>query len=141
MTSPAVWDDALSRATAACAALGLPLEQVNRQQGDHSAAPIWVLFETATHSADRMELGPSPIWEEDGQIWLHLAVSAGAGLRDGIVARKALATAFRLADQLPAGLVYQGMSFDPAASADDGGNWVRLSLAIDYRYQDIAGAV
>ena len=141
MTSPTVWDDALARAAAVCGSLGLPLEQANTQQADHGDAVMWVLFEVATQSADRLELGLAPVWEEDGQIWLHLAVSAGAGLRDGIVARKALATAFRLADRLPPGLVYQGMSFDPAASADDGGNWVRLSLAVDYRYQDIAGAV
>lgn len=136
MTSPVVWDDALARATAACTALGLTLEQANARQDDHASA--WVLFETSTQAADRAELGPGAIWEESGQIWLHVMVETGVGLRDGIVARKGLGMAFRQAAGLPDGLEYHGMSFDPAATADDPGNWLRLSLAIDYIYQDIA---
>jgi hypothetical protein len=135
--SPEVWDDALARAQAACAALQLPLEQPNTQQQDHEGDPLWVLIEGQARLSDRIELD-GLVWQEDGQIWLHVMAATGSGARPALVARKALAAAFRTASGLPDGLTYLGHDFGPADAGDEAGNWTRFSLAIDYRFQDIA---
>lgn len=135
MSSPAVWDDAWSRALASATAQGLALVEVAMQDtADHEG--IYLMFETRADSSESIELS-GLIWQELGQIWVHVMVPTSTGTRPALVVRKAIATTFRAAQSLPTGLVYLGMAFAPPESATDIGNWARLSLAIDYRYQDI----
>lgn len=133
MTSPAVWDDALARATTAGATLGLAVVDIAAQDLAGHAGP-YVQIETATSLGDRLGLGE--IWQEEtGQIWLHIMVRRNTGSRPALVWRKALSTAFRAPQDLAPGLVYHGQSFDPPDS-DDKALWIRFSLAIDYVFQD-----
>ena len=135
MTSPVVWQDAFDRAKAAGVALGLTVLDALEQQRTTPDGPF-VLFEVASASADRFGAGEI-VDEETGQIWLHLMVRRGTGAIDAITKRKALSVAFRVpAAPLPAGLFYDDQGFDPPDN-DQTGNWVRFSLMVDYRYQDI----
>jgi len=133
MTSPVVWDDAFARATAAAGVLGLVVLDATAQNRVQSTA--YVLFETAGASVDRIGVGEIAD-EETGQIMLHLMVPSGSGAPAAIAQRKQLSTAFRRPDGLPVGLYYDDRQFDPP-DADQPGNWVRFSLLVDYRYQDI----
>ena len=135
MTSPVVWQDAFDRATAAATPLGLAVKDALAQDPGTNTSP-WVYFETASASAGRLGMGEI-VDEETGQIWLHLMVRRGTGAIDAITKRKALSVAFRVpAAPLPAGLFYDDQGFDPPDN-DQTGNWVRFSLMVDYRYQDI----
>ena len=139
MSSPEVWDDALSRAQAAAAAQQLQVAEVGAQDlSDRNG--MYLMFETAAQTADRIELS-GQVWSEEGQVWIHVMSPAGNGARPALVVRKAMAGAFRFADDLPVGLVYLGCSFPPPETGEEQGNWVRFSLAVDYRYQDSASAV
>ncbi|MBF0857601.1 hypothetical protein HKD24_00015 [Gluconobacter sp. LMG 31484] len=135
MTSPVVWQDAFDRATAAATALGLNVKDALAQDLDQTTGS-WVNFEVASASSGRLGVGEI-VDEETGQIWLHLMVRRGTGAIDAITQRKALSVAFRApVAPLPAGLFYDEQGFDPP-DADQTGNWVRFSLMVDYRYQDI----
>ncbi len=135
MTSPVVWQDAFDRATAAAATLGLVVKDALAQDLDTNTSP-WIYFETASASSGRMGVGEI-VDEETGQIWLHLMVRRGTGAIDAITKRKALSVAFRVpAEKLPTGLYYDDQACDPPDN-DQPGNWIRFSLMIDYRYQDI----
>ncbi|MCP1235970.1 hypothetical protein NKW55_05035 [Gluconobacter kondonii] len=135
MTSPVVWQDAFDRATASATPLGLVVKDALAQDQETNTSP-WVYFETASASAGRLGMGEI-VDEETGQIWLHLMVRRGTGAIDAITKRKALSVAFRVpAAPLPAGLFYDDQGFDPPDN-DQTGNWVRFSLMVDYRYQDI----
>ena len=135
MTSPVVRQDAFDRATAAAMPLGLAVKDALAQDQETNTSP-WVYFETASASAGRLGMGEI-VDEETGQIWLHLMVRRGTGAIDAITKRKALSVAFRVpAAPLPAGLFYDDQGFDPPDN-DQTGNWVRFSLMVDYRYQDI----
>lgn len=134
MTSPVVWQDALDRAKAAGATLGLTVLDALEQQRTTPDGP-YVLFEVASAAADRLGVGEI-VDEETGQIWLHLMVESGSGALSAITMRKALSVAFRVpVSPLPIGLYYDGQGSDPP-NADDIGNWFRFSLMVDYRYQD-----
>ncbi|MFT8482994.1 MAG: hypothetical protein ABF689_08285 [Gluconobacter cerinus] len=135
MTSPVVWQDAFDRATAAAAPLGLTVKDALAQDTASNTEP-WVYFETASASSGRLGMGEL-VDEETGQIWLHLMVRRGTGAINAITQRKALSVAFRVpVTPLPAGLFYDDQGFDPP-NKDETGNWVRFSLMVDYRYQDI----
>mgnify|MGYP004716047263 FL=1 len=61
----------------------------------------------------------------------------GYGALPALERRKALSVAFRVPDgAAPEGLYYDGKSYDPP-DKDQTGDWVRFSLAVTYRYQDI----
>lgn len=135
MSSPEVWDDALARATAAAAALGVPIVEVAMQDTSDRSG-IFLMIETRADTSDRIELD-GLVWEELGQVWVHVMTPTGSGSRPALVVRKAVAGAFRFAANTAPGLVYLGCSFPPPDSGDRPGNWARFSLAVDYRYQDI----
>ncbi|AQS90689.1 hypothetical protein A0U94_06585 [Gluconobacter albidus] len=135
MTSPVVWQDAFDRATAAAVPLGLKVKDILAQDLDPGTDP-WVYFETASAASGRLGVGEI-INEETGQIWLHLMVQRGTGAIDAVQKRKILSVAFRVpVEYLPKGLYYDDQGFDPPAQGETG-NWIRFSLMVDYRYQDI----
>lgn len=135
MTSPVVWMDGFQRASAAMAPFGIPVLDAMTQATEDQQHP-WVLFEVASADGDRLGVGEI-VDEETGQIWLHLFVPRGSGALPALERRKALSVAFRVPDgAAPEGLYYDGKSYDPPDS-DQEGKWVRFSLAVTYRYQDI----
>ena len=135
MTSPVVWQDAFDRATASATPLGLVVKDALAQDQETNTGP-WVYFETTSASSGRLGMGEI-VDEETGQIWLHLLVPRGYGALPALERRKALSVAFRVPDgTAPEGLYYDGKTYDPPDS-DQTGNWVRFSLAVTYRYQDI----
>lgn len=136
--SPLVWDDVLPRVVAAATAAGLIIEVPNEDAGPRPSPPApWLDIEVAAESAAPMEMG-AHIWEERGSIFLHVMIPLGTGIRDGLVARKALSVAFRDVTGTPNGLVYRtGQSFDPMGPGSDDGVYRRLTLIIRYDYQDI----
>lgn len=135
MTSPVVWQDAFNRAMEAAAPLGLKVKDALAQDTD-LGLESWVYFETASATSGRLGVGEI-INEEVGQIWLHLMVRRGSGAIDAVKNRKILSVAFRVpVEYLPKGLYYDDQGFDPP-NEDGTGNWIRFSLVVDYRYQDI----
>lgn len=134
MTTPAVWSDAWTRATAAAQADGTRVLDQAAQNPDVPAGPYWVM-ETASSTSDRAGAG-EPVNVEDGTVWLHLMVPKGTGSLPALTSRKAMSNAFRAATNLPPGLSYREHSFDPP-DLNQAGNRIRFSLGIDYQYQDI----
>jgi Bacteriophage related domain of unknown function len=135
--SPEVWDDALPRIQAAAASIALSVELPNEDAGPRPMPPApWLDIEVAAQGAEPIEIG-GKIWEERGQIFLHVMIPVGTGLRAGLVLRKTLSEAFRAVTDAPAGLVYRdGQDFDPLGPGTDDGVYRRLSLVVRYIYQD-----
>lgn len=136
--SPLVWDDVLPRIVAAAAAAGLTVEIPNEDPGPRPVPPQpWLDIEVAADASNPIEMGGA-IWEERGQVFLHVMIPVGTGIRDGLAYRKALSVAFRAVSGAPDGLVYrQGQAFDPMGPGTDDGVYRRLTLIIRYDYQDI----
>lgn len=138
MSSPEVWDDALARVQALGAAQNVRVVEVGVPDGSDDTA-MYLAIETTANSADRIEI-TGQVWEEEGQVWVHVTMPSSTSQRPGIVLRKAVADVFRFADGMPPGLVYLGWSAPPPDAGSTTGNWYRLSLAVDYRYQDATTA-
>lgn len=136
--SPVVWNDALPRILAAAASVNLIVELPNEEAGPRPVPPQpWLDIEVAADAAMPLEMGGA-IWEEHGQIFLHVMIPVGSGILDGLTIRKALSVAFRAVSGAPNGLVYrQGQAFDPMGPGTDDGVYRRLSLIIRYDYQDV----
>jgi hypothetical protein len=105
--SPEVWDDALPRIQAAAASIALSVELPNEDAGPRPMPPApWLDIEVAAQGAQPIEIG-GKIWEERGQIFLHVMIPVGTGLRAALVLRKTLSEAFRMVTDAVAGLVYR----------------------------------
>ncbi|UMM63099.1 hypothetical protein [Aristophania vespae] len=131
MTHPLVYQDAWKRTTNACKSLNMDLRDILTQDVDDHDRP-WVLFETASSSEDRLGLG-SELYQETGQIWLHLMAPRGTGALSYIQNLAVLAASFRTPTTTQ-GLTYLAHHADPPNS-DTTGNWATFSLAVDYEFQ------
>jgi hypothetical protein len=139
MSSPEVWDDVATRVAAAAAELGLPIAWPNQvfnepaPYADGGQPSAWLNVEISAFNADPYEVG-STVWMEEGAVQVHVMVPTGQGIKDGLRIRKSIANDFR--GLLPGLVTYDGFTFDPGGMDEDG-NWFRLTLRINYRYQDI----
>lgn len=136
--SPAVFDDFVPRVQAVAAALGISIVLPNEDSSSIRPIPPapWLDIEVSAQASTAIELGGG-VWDEQGTIWLHLMIPVGAGMRDGLVMRKALANSFRGITDAAVGLAYRNdMAMDPMGPGSDDGVYRRLSLLIRYHFQD-----
>lgn len=136
--SPEVFDDCMPRIQAVATQLGITLEMPNEIAGPRPSPPQpWVDVEVAAQSAGPMQIGYDA-WNEEGQIFIHVMVPIGTGMRDALVQRKAFSTAFRgINVTTPDGLSYSDdQSMDPLGPGGDDGVYRRLTLIVRYLWQD-----
>lgn len=133
--SPEVFDDCIPRIKAVGEALGIGVREPN---GDFTPQPsppaTWIDIEFATNSAGPIQIGYDA-WEEKGQIFIHLMVPVGTGMRDALVQCKALQVAFRGINMTTA----EGLSYSDdqsTVSGGDDGTYRPLTLIVIYQFQD-----
>lgn len=96
----------------------------------------WVAVEVTGQFLKQIEIGSpgSNTWLEQGVLWLHCFVPIGSG---SLVARqhlKNLANLFR--DKTVAFVVFSDASIGLGEPGDDEKKWWRLSMSIEWGYQD-----
>ncbi|MFC7611625.1 phage tail terminator-like protein [Teichococcus aestuarii] len=101
MSSPQVWDDARARIELGAAQLGLSVAWPNEQfqepapfSPDGGVANLWIAVSIRGDLSEPYEI-EGGIWEETGTVEVHVMLPATAGIRPGLLARKALANLFR----------------------------------------------
>jgi len=136
--SPEVWDDCIPRIQAVATQLGITVEMPNEDAGQRPSPPqTWIDIEVAAQTAGPIQIGYDA-WREEGQIFIHLMVPIGQGLRPTLVQRKAFSTAFRGINTVtPEGLNYtDDQSMDPLGPGGDDGVYRRLTLIVRYTFDD-----
>jgi hypothetical protein len=95
----------------------------------------FIVLEHTGNVLEPIELGPTAVWQEEGQGYVHILVPTGTGTDDARVLAKNVANVFR---GLPAAdIQYLGASIGSGQAADPDGMWWRITVTIDWRYQDI----
>ena len=137
MSSPEVWIDARSRIEAAALVsaerVSWPNEAFDLPDHTASPAPLWLALETSGNLSAPVEIGGG-VWQEDGAIWVHCFAPTGTGVLDLRQLAKSVANTFR--DLPPAPVIYTGAEIGMGEPGDENGNWYRISVRIEYRYQD-----
>jgi hypothetical protein len=82
-----------------------------------------------------MELGPTAAYAERGIIWCHIQCPVGTGTLEIRAIAKQLSNLFRTAS-IP-GMTFGRQSLGGGEPGDDDGLFWRMSLTIDYVYQDV----
>jgi hypothetical protein len=131
--SPDVWTDAAALIRDGAAQIGLPVAWPNTAFDDPEPPAPFLAVEGMGDGAEPYELGGG-VWVEDGAVVLHILVPVGTGIDGGLALRKTAAGWFRGLPPRP--VVYERFVLDPGGMDEDG-NWYRLSLRVQYRYQDI----
>lgn len=141
MSTPAVWDDARARIELGAAQLGIPVAWPNEQfampqpfEPATGQANLWIAASIRGDLSEPYEI-EGGIWEETGTVEVHVMLPTTAGIRPGLVARKALANLFRGVIEGP--VTYRSAILDAQGIPDEDGNWVPLTLRVTYSYQDI----
>lgn len=97
----------------------------------------WVIFEIFGTVYGQQSLGmdiqADNRWDHEGHIWFHVMVPQGAGSTNIRGAAKALADLFRGLRLMNQKLEFMDASIGPGASADETGNWFRVSVSIQWR--------
>lgn len=133
MASPAPWADARARVTAVLGAT--PTEWPNEPFSVPDPPAIWAAVEMTGTISEPIEMGPTRAWQEEGWIGVHIYTPSGWGTDAARVLAKAVVDAFR---GIPGGPVtYHSASIGDGVAEDVDGAWWRLSVHVDYRYQDI----
>lgn len=133
MSSPAPWDDAVARLMAA--GLGLPIEWPNEAFARPDPATTWLQADMTGDVLEPIEMGPNGVWQEEGFLQVHIHVPRNQGTRGAREIAKTIANLFR---GLPTGpIVYGRASIGSGDVQEPDGMWWRLTIHIDYRYQDI----
>lgn len=136
--TPEVWDDARARIDAAARALLIAVNWPNESVGERPDPPtMWIDIEAAAESSNDIEIAGT-MWDEQGQIYIHLMVPVGTGVREGFRVRMLLSDAFLGVTDGPEGLSYRnGRSFDLMGPPGDDGVYRRLTLIVRYHYQSV----
>jgi hypothetical protein len=100
----------------------------------------WVAFEMTSNLYGQQSIGASlqadNRWDEEGKIWLHVFVPAGAGEGPARGRAKALAALFRGKTLLNGALEFLDATIGMGEPGDDDGNTYRVSTDIDWRRMD-----
>ncbi len=142
MSSLAPWTDA--RAKLEAAGLGISFAWPN-EAFDVPARPasgavsdalpyMWAAVEMTGQTLAPMELAGG-VWLETGTLYVHIMTPTGWGTDDARTVGKAVANVFRGLAAAP--VVYLRASIGDGSAEDEDGAWWRLTVAIDWRYQDI----
>lgn len=144
MSSPAPWNDARSRLEAANLGILLawPNEAVTLPDASAAVSPVtnplpymWAAVQMTGYTLAPMEVGDGGAWLETGTLFVHIMTPAGWGTDDARTLGKTVANTFRGLPAAP--VVYMRASIGDSAAEDEDGAWWRLTVMIDWRYQDI----
>lgn len=133
MSSPAPWNDA--RAKLGAAGLGVPIAWPNEPFSNPEPPALWVAVEMTGDVLAPIELASNGAWQEEGRLYAHVMTPAGWGSDQARALAKSIANVFR--GLPPAPVVYYGASIGAGQVADPEGAWWRLTVVIDWRYQDV----
>lgn len=142
MSSPAPWNDA--RAKLQAANLGIAFAWPNESftmPPAPGSGPIsnelpymWAAVEMTGFTLAPIEVGAGA-WQETGTLYVHIMTPTGWGTDAARTLGKTVANTFRGLPGAP--IVYMRASIGDSAAEDEDGAWWRLTVAIDWRYQDI----
>ncbi|ONG53450.1 hypothetical protein BKE38_12100 [Pseudoroseomonas deserti] len=133
MASPEAWLDARSRIEAA--QVGVPIEWPNEPfepptEGDR----LHLVVEMAGHVTEPAEMGQDGVWLEDGTLYMHVLIKAGAGSLRALVLAKHMVGLFR---GLPPGpMAYRRASIGAGHRPEKDGEWWCLTASVDWVFQD-----
>lgn len=142
MSSPAPFNDARTRLEAAD--LGITIQWPNETvtlPGPPMSSPVsdllpymWAAVQMTGYTLAPMEVGAG-VWLETGTLYVHIMTPTGFGTDDARTLGKTVANTFR---GLPgSSIVYLRASIGDSRAEDEDGAWWRLTVTIDWRYQDI----
>lgn len=132
MSSPAPWNDARTRLTNA--ALGMPIAWPNERFDMPNPTGLWAAVEMTGQSLAPIEIG-NGVWQETGRLYVHVMTPTGWGTDDARALGKTIATTFRGLPGAP--MVYLSASIGDGSAEDEDGAWWRLTVTVEWRYQDI----
>lgn len=133
MSSPAPWLDIRAKVEAA-ALLPVACVQWPNEPFTQPSGQLWMAVEATGDSLAPIELGGG-VWQESGRAYFHIFTPAGWGSSDARQLAKDVSMLFRGLG--PSNVVYLGGSIGIGEAADVEGAWWRLSVVIDWRYQDV----
>lgn len=139
MSSLIPWQDAIAILNAAN--LSLRGTVLTRQESNVNFVQpeppfMFLSVEMAGESLAPVELGPThSVWEETGQLYVHVVVPSGTGSEDSRSMAKQIAELFR--GLPPRDVVWRRAMIGLGATSDDDGSWWSLTVGIEYSYQDI----
>jgi hypothetical protein len=135
MSSPAPWNDFRTKLQAATLIAADRIAWPNEPFANPEPPDLWLTVECTGDVLEPVELGPRAVWQEEGRAYVHILTPAGWGTDAARTLAKQIATVYR---GLPAADVqYLGASIGSGEAADVDGAWWRITVAIDWRYQDI----
>lgn len=132
MSSPVPWNDARARLDAAFSTT--PVAWPNEQFAHPEPPSIWLAVEMTGDVLAPVELGAN-VWQEEGRLLVHVFAPVGTGTEDARTTAKQVANTFRAIASDP--IIYLGASIGHGETSDDQGMWWRLTVSVDWRYQDI----
>lgn len=142
MSSPAPWNDARTRLEAANLGIALawPNEDFTPPGPPGNAVSdqtpyIWAAVQMTGYTLAPLEVGAG-VWQETGTLYVHIMTPTGWGTDTARAIGKTVANTFRGLPGAP--IVYLRASIGDSMSEDPDGAWWRLTVTIDWRYQDIA---
>lgn len=97
----------------------------------------WVKVEIHGTDYSQMSIGESVQannrWDQEGMLWLYLAIHRGTGLTQGRGAAKALANLFRGQSFLGGSLEFMDAAIGIGAPGDEEGPWYIIPVSIEWR--------
>lgn len=132
--SPEPWNDARTRLLAANLVPAGHIEWPNEpfEQPD-PASGLWLSVEAVGDVLAPIEMGGGG-WQEEGRLFVHVMVPAFSGSDAARVLAKQVANVFRFTGPNPTR--YFGASIGGGERADVEGTLWRLTVVIDWRFQD-----
>jgi hypothetical protein len=133
MSSPVVWADARARIIAGFPGvlIAWPNEPLPRDPG----AEVWLSVQATSNRLHPIELG-ADVWQEEGTIYVDVHVMTNSGTDAARATAKQVADLFRAV--AGSSIVYLESNLGNGSAADPDGIWWTMTVAVDYRYQDIA---
>lgn len=138
MSSPDPW--LAVRARIEAGGLGVPIAWPNEPIAEPDPVadppPAWIVVEMSGALTSQIEIGApgSNTFQEDGMIWGHVMVPTGTGSLAARQLAKRFANLFRGASF--GDVTCTDASIGMGEAGDETGNWWRLSVSVDYRFQD-----
>lgn len=133
MASPVPWGDARALLTAAGLGVSLawPNEPFTEPAGDPPA--LWVAVEDSGNNLAPLDVG-GRVWQEEGTLYCHVMAPSGTGTDAARTLAKQIANVFRGLGARD--VVYRSASIGDGGLSDTDGLWWRLTVSVDWIYQD-----
>lgn len=139
MANALVWADLQARVDAAQLSSGgvvLPVGWPNTTFKPPAPPRPWVLVEMTGGSAERLELGDTVPWLDEGQSLVHVLVPVNTGLDAAMDIVDQVKAMFRRGSASP--VRYTRVDADPGGPGTDDGSFWRTSVTADWRVQTLS---